>query len=366
MRLRVARCIAVSLTLSIALLASACDGAKAVDDKAAQAVLTVEAVLPEQRELPTVVDTAGVLAAWQEVSIGSEVTGYRINEVLVDVGAVVKKGQPLARLDDTLLRAELEQRNAALSEAQASLAEAQANVERIAALGKLGAISEQEAVQKKTVAATARARVVSAQAQLDVAQYRLNYATIAAPDDGVISARTVTPGQLAAGGGEFFKLIRQHRVEWRAEIPEAQISKVRAGMTVRVKRADGTFATGKIRAVAPSLDNNTRRGIAYADLKLENGLRPGMFVTGNVELGTQQTRTLPLSAVTVRDGFSYVFVIGNEQKIAQRRVQTGRIFNDSVEILDGIAVDERVVLQGAGFLRDGDLVRVSTGQLAKN
>ncbi|HTE41128.1 MAG TPA: hypothetical protein VK629_09865, partial [Steroidobacteraceae bacterium] len=85
MSLRPARYIALHLTMGIALIASGCDGAKAVGDKAAQAVLTVETVRAEERELPTVIDTAGVLAPWQEVSIGSEVSGYRINEVLVDV-----------------------------------------------------------------------------------------------------------------------------------------------------------------------------------------------------------------------------------------------------------------------------------------
>ncbi|HTE42507.1 MAG TPA: efflux RND transporter periplasmic adaptor subunit, partial [Steroidobacteraceae bacterium] len=248
----------------------------------------------------------------------------------------------------------------------ASAAEAQANADRVVALRKLGAISEQDAVQKNTAFAAAKARVLSAQAQLDVAQHRLNYATITSPDFGIISTRGVSPGQLVSGGSEIFKLIRQNRVEWRAEVPEAQIAKVRVGMSVKVRRADGTFAPGKIRAIAPSLDSNTRRGIAYADLKLEEGIRPGMFASGNIELGKQQTRTLPLSAVTVRDGFSYVFVVTEGQKVAQRRVQSGRFFSDGVEILDGIGNEDAVVLQGAGFLRDGDQVRVSKSQLAKN
>jgi HlyD family secretion protein len=171
---------------------------------------------------------------------------------------------------------------------------------------------------------------------------------------------------LAAPGAEFFQLIRQNRIEWRAEIPEAQIADVRAGMAAKVRRTDGSFAIGRVRTVAPSLDTATRRGIAYVDLKLENGVRPGMFTTGSIELGRAPTRVLPIAAVSVRDGFSYVFVLGGDNKVTQRRVQMGRIFGDGVEILDGVASTDAVVAQGAGFLRDGDLVRVSTGNLAKN
>jgi len=360
-----------SALLVIAVIASlpslsGCHRATAVGDKEAQAVLTVETVTTDERTLPTTIDTAGVLAAWQEVAIGAEVSGYRISEILVDVGTKVGKGQVMARLDESLLRAEVEQRVAAMAEAQAALAEAQANADRMASLRLSGVASEQEALQKRTAAATATARVASAQAQLSTAEQKLKYATIVAPDYGVISARTVSVGQLAPAGSDLFKLIRQNRVEWRAEIPEAQIGKVRVGMPVKVRRADGSYATGRIRAIAPALDSNTRRGTAFADLKLENEVRPGMFVTGSIELGRQQTTVLPLAAVSVRDGFSYVFVLGADNKVTQRRVDVGRFFSDGVEIVSGVTTSEKIVAQGAGFLRDGDQVRISTGQLAKN
>jgi multidrug efflux pump subunit AcrA (membrane-fusion protein) len=91
-----------------------------------------------------------------------------------------------------------------------------------------------------------------------------------------------------------------------------------------------------------------------------------MFASGTIELGHQQTHVLPLAAVTVRDGFSYVFVLGNDNKVTQRQVKVGRFFNDGVEIVDGVAASDSIVAQGAGFLRDGDQVRVTGGQLAKN
>jgi RND family efflux transporter MFP subunit len=347
------------------LLLGGCERA-ATEDKKSQAVLTVETIAAEERSMPTTIETSGPLTAWQEVVIGSEIGGYRVSEVLVDIGTVVSKGRVLAKLDDTLLRGEVDLRRAALQETQAALAEAKANAERSLSLVKRGATSAQEADQRSTAAATAAARVASAQAQLATAEQRLSYATIVAPDYGTISARTVVPGQIATSGAELFRLIRQNRVEWRAEIPEAHISKVRAGMPAKVRRADGTFAMGKIRTIAPALDTATRRGTAYVDLHIENGLRPGMFSSGSIELGEQQTRLLPLAAVTMRDGFAYVFVLGADDKVAQRRVEVGRFFNDTVEILDGVTTTDAIVARGAGFLRDGDQVRVAKGQLAKS
>ncbi len=345
---------------------SACDRATATGEKNAQAVLTVETIAAATRDMPRTIDTAGALAPWQEVSIGPEVSGYRIREIAVDVGSAVKKGQVLARLDDTMLRADVDQHSAALDEAQANLTEAQATADRTNALLNSGVVSAQEALQKTTAAATAAARVASAQSQLATAEQRLQYATITAPDFGVISARSAAVGQIAAAGADFFKLIRQNRVEWRAEIPEAKVAGIRAGMTAKVKRADGSFATGRVRAVAPSLDTATRRGMAYIDLKFEDGIRPGMFATGTIEIGHALTQVLPLAAVTVRDGFSYVFVLGKDNKVVQKRIEVGRFFADGVEVLTGLGTNDSVVAEGAGFLRDGDRVRVAPSELAKN
>lgn len=355
-----------AVTLFVATALCACGRPPATGATTAQAVLTVETIPAVTRDVAMTIDTAGVLAPWQEVSIGPEVSGYRISEMSVDVGSNVVKGQVLARLDESLLRADVDQRAAALAEAQASLAEAKANADRVGVLLKRGVISEQDAIQKTTAAATAAARVASAQAQLATTEQKLKYATIVAQDYGVISSRSAAVGQIAQTGAEFFKLIRQNRVEWRAEIPETQIANVRAGMAAKVRRADGTFAVGRVRTVAPALDSATRRGMAYVDLKLEDGIRPGMFVTGSIEIGRAATRILPLAAVTVRDGFSYIFVIGSDNKVTQKRIQVGRIFSDGIEVIDGIAPTDAVVAQGAGFLRDGDQVRVAHGQLANN
>jgi HlyD family secretion protein len=99
--------------LATAIALSACGRPAGSGDKTSQAVLTVETSAPLTRDVATAIETAGVLAPWQEVSIGPEVSGYRISDIAVDVGTVVSKGQVLARLDETLLRADVDQRAAA-------------------------------------------------------------------------------------------------------------------------------------------------------------------------------------------------------------------------------------------------------------
>lgn len=331
-----------------------------------RAALTVEITQPQQVNSAQVLTTAGGLFAWQEVAIGAEVSGYRIREVLVDVGDTVTKGQVLARLDDTLLREGLNQAQSSVDLARATLTQAEAAARRGNALQQPGVISKQDVEQLNTNAATAAAQLQNAQSLLQSAKQRLDYASIRAPDAGVISARNVVPGQIPNAGVSLFTLIRQSRVEWRAEIPAANISQVRRGMVASIKRADGSMATGVVRTVSPGLDANTQRGIAYVDLKLEPQVRPGMYVNGSITLAQAKMISVPLAAVAVRDGFSYVFVVNDKNAVRQQRITVNRLLSDTVEVSDGLTLDERIVASGVGFLRDGDVVQVSGAVASAN
>lgn len=333
---------------------------------AQQAALTVTATQPQRLNTAQALDTAGGLFAWQEVAVGAEVSGYRVGEVMVDVGDNVRKGQVLAKLDETLLRESLNQAQAAYDVAKATLEQAKAVAKRGNALQQPGVISKQDVEQLDTAAATATAQLASAESQLQTAKQRLEYATIKAPDEGVISARAVTPGQIATSGSTLFSLIRNSRVEWRAEVPSADIGKVKRGMTASVKRADGTLAKGTVRTVSPGLDSNTQRGVAYVDLKLEPQIRPGMYVTGSIALAQENVLTVPLDSVTVRDGFSYVFVLQDKNAVRQQRINVSRLLSDTVEVSDGLSVDDRIVASGVGFLRDGDIVRIADAASASS
>ena len=111
--------------------------------------------------------------------------------------------------------------------------------------------------------------------------------------------------------------------------------------------------------VAPTVDPQTRNALVYVDLPPKTDFRAGMFARGEFALGSSDALTVPQEALVVRDGFTYVFVVGPQQRVQQRKVQTGRRIADRVEILSGLEADTSVAVRGAGFLNDGDLVRVA-------
>ncbi|MGD9945822.1 MAG: efflux RND transporter periplasmic adaptor subunit, partial [Burkholderiaceae bacterium] len=320
--------------------------------------LSVHVAIPQTAEWPLTLSANGSVAAWQEVIVASEISGLRLTEVLVNVGDRVRRGQPLARIASETVQADRAQIRASIAEAEATLAEAQANAERARLLQTTGAISTQQINQYQTAAQTAAARLDAQRARLQAEDLRLTQTRVLASDDGVISSRTATPGAVVQQGAELFRLIRGGRLEWRAEVTAAELGRVRAGMPARVELAAGRQVTGKVRVVAPTIDPQTRNGLVYVDLPANGELRAGMFARGELELGRQQALTLPQSAVLLREGFSYVFRVGDDDRVAQIKVETGRRVGDRVEIVNGLPADARVVATGGGFLADGDLVRV--------
>ena len=334
------------------------------DDKKnapATPALTVTTARPSTASLPLKLGANGNVAAWQEAVIGSESGGLRLLEVRVNVGDVVKKDEVLAVFSADTVNADVEQARAALQEAQANAAEAQANAKRAESLKSSGAMSEQQVTQYVTAARTAAARVAAARATLTQQQLRLKYTQVVAPDSGIISARSATVGAVVGVGTELFRLIRQGRLEWRAELPASDIGRVKPGTRVRVKGANGSEVAGKVRTVAPTVDAQTRTTLVYVDLppNLSGSapLKAGMFAGGEFELGASNALTVPQQAIAVRDGFSYVFRLNPDSRVSQVKIGTGRRLGERIEVVSGLAPDAQIVIEGAGFLNDGDLVK---------
>ena len=325
-----------------------------------KAALTVTVVSPEQQNWKQVFTANGNIAAWQEVVISSELSGQRLTRVNVNVGDEVKRGQILAEINSETIRADLAAAKASYAEAQAVLADAITNNKRIQQLKNTGAISAQESTQYQTSQATAQARLDAAKAQIESNQLRLAQTQVVSPDNGVISARTATVGSLAQTGQELFRLIRDHRLEWRAEVTTTDLYKLQQGMTAHVISPDPSQpkVTGQVRMIAPVIDPQTRYGLVYVDLPTTQAIRMGMFVKGEFDLGEKTAITIPQTALLLRDGFSYVFVLGQNNRVTQKKVTTGRRQNDRVEILD-LPLNVKVVSSGTGFLTDGDLVNVA-------
>ncbi len=332
----------------------------------AKPALTVTAAQPQPGSLPIRLAANGNITAWQEAVIGSESNGLRLTQVMANVGDVVKAGQVLATFSTDSTQADVAQARANLLDAQASAADAAANAERARTLQSSGALSQQQINQYLTLEKTARAKAEAAQASLGAQQLRGRQTRVLAPDSGVISSRSATVGAVVPAGTELFKLIRQGRLEWRAEVTSAELGRIKAGMPVTVRPASGGEITGKVRMIAPSVDPQTRSALVYVDLpspvSKDSPAKAGMFARGDFEIGTSNALTVPQRALVVRDGFNYLFTLSPDNRVAQAKVQTGRLAGDRVEILGGLPEGARIVVDGASFLAEGDLVRI--GQAA--
>ncbi|MBO9694738.1 MAG: efflux RND transporter periplasmic adaptor subunit [Sphingopyxis sp.] len=313
--------------------------------------LTVTMAAPRQAVWPVSFAAQGSIAPWQEASVGAEIGGYPLVDVRVNVGDQVSRGDVLARLNPALLQAD-EARLAAIS------AEAEANRQRAVRLRASGAISERDILQAETKARTAAADLASKRLQL-------RYLVVVAPDDGVISVRTAALGTIAGAGQELFRLIRQGRLEWRGELTAAQLGQVRRGQPVALDLPDGSHAFARVRQTAPGLDPQSRLGIVYADLKPGSRARAGMYANGTVRLGESPALAVPAASVIIRDGRNYVVKpadAGATPRVVLAAVTIGRRNGSDVEILDGLAEGDRVVVQGAAFLNAGDIVRVAAAR----
>lgn len=339
---------------------AAVSGAKLAAPKPA---LTVTVAQPQPGRLPIRLAANGNITAWQEAIIGSESNGLRLTQVLVNVGDVVKAGQVLATFSGDSVQADVAQARASLMEAQASAADAAANAERARTLQNSGALSVQQINQYLTAEQTAKARAEAAQAVLGAQQLRGRQTQVLAPDSGVISARTATVGAVAGAGTELFRLIRKGRLEWRAEVTSAELGRIKAGTPATVRPASGGELQGRVRMIAPIVDPQTRSALVYVDLPASAGkdspAKAGMFARGEFDLGSSSALTVPQRALVVRDGFNHVFRLNPDNRVSQIKVQTGRLAGERVEVISGLTADTRFVVDGAGFLNDGDLVRVS-------
>jgi RND family efflux transporter MFP subunit len=241
-------------------------------------------------------------------------------------------------------------------------ASAAANADRARTLQASGALSASQINQYLTAEKTTQARLQSARAQAQVQQARLSQSQVLAPDDGIVSARQATVGAVVGNGTELFRLIRQGRLEWRAEVTSAELGRVAPGTAATLTTASGAKLQGRVRMIGPTVDPQTRNALVYVDVRPAAGSAapalPGMFARGEFTLGAALALSVPQSAVVVREGFSYVMRVNPDNRVSAVKVQTGRVAGDRVEITSGLPADARLVASGGSFLNEGDLVRV--------
>lgn len=323
--------------------------------------LTVTAATVLPRRVSRRVPADGPVVAWQELRLGLETTGLRILEVPVEEGDAVAAGQLLARLDDAVPAAQLAQAEAAIAEAEATRALAAAELGRVRSLVASQNAARQALDQREAELARAEAHLVSLRAARAEAAALLAQTRILAPDAGILLSREILPGSVSVAGQTAFRILRQGRVEMEARVQEMDLAAIRPGQAVTVRHGTREVE-GQVRAVAPALPGSTRLGIVHVALPPDAGLLPGMFVLATIDTGSVRMLAVPQEAVVFRDGAPSVFVLREERAVLRRVTVGSRLDDGALAIEGGLSAGERVVAMGAGFLSDGDRVRVAEGR----
>ncbi|WP_246263495.1 efflux RND transporter periplasmic adaptor subunit [Caulobacter soli] len=322
---------------------------------ASQTVGVAEVIV---QSLPRVINASGTVTPWEEVPVGAETGGLTAVSVNAEEGQIVRQGQVLVAMNDTMLRAQARQQEASVASARATLAEAQSALNRSRELqtkGYLAASALDTATMRQQ---TASAQVAAAEAAHGETVARLGQAVVRAPVSGLISRRSVTKGQIISPGTELFRIVRDGRLELDAEIPEADLLALRAGMPATVTSDQVGQTTGAIRIVTSEVNTQTRVGLARISLAPGGGFRSGMFARAQISAGSQPAPTLPTAAILYRQNQPGVFVVGANNHVQFRRIAI-LARNADRTAANGVNPGERVVVEGAGFLGDGDAVRVA-------
>lgn len=341
---------------------------EATEPMQAAAALTVSLETPQIEVWPEEVRANGWLAAWQDVVISAQIGGQMIESVNASVGDTVAKGDVLSRFSRGSLENDVQQLEAALESARASLELATADADRARKLSSNSAISQQQAAEYLSTERKAKADVSSAEAQLASARLDLDHTDVIAVTGGVISSRSAAVGDVVTAGEELFRLVRDGRVEWQAEVPLNQLRQIEVGTPVSVPTPQGDIS-GVVRRIAPSVSESNGRVIVYVSLTPPDATvqpKTGIMISGIFKVGESEALFVSSSAVVMQDGFSYVFALehGETPTVSRIRVETGRRQDDRVEILSGVSKDMQIVQSGGAFLSDGSVVRIAGADAA--
>ncbi|PZU15498.1 MAG: efflux RND transporter periplasmic adaptor subunit [Citromicrobium sp.] len=334
------------------------DGSPAEDDKPAEQVPVVTVIAPGRATIEGTISATGTLAARRELPVGAVGEGGRVVSVTVDQGDWVRQGQVLVAIDREVQNQQAASASAQIQVAQADANLAQSNLNRALQLVDRGFISKADVDRLTATRDAAAARVRVAQAQARELRERTARLNVYAPASGLVLARNVEPGQVVSGGsGPLFTIAQGGEMELLARVGEDSLRNLAPGTsaTVTPVGTDQEF-TGQVWQIAPTIDEATRQGTARIALAYAAGLRPGGFATATINSGTVVAPMLPESAIQTDDNGSFVWIVGQDNRVKRQAVKTGLVTNDGIAIIEGLAGTERVVLRAGGFLSEGDRV----------
>lgn len=333
-----------------------------VNNTEQQASMTVNVVNVSQKVWPQEFFVNGLIAPYEEIIISPEISGYRLSDLYYTVGTQVKQGQVLAKLSDENLKKEYAKQKAAVKQAQVNLAQAESNVRRAAIVGESGALSAQQIEEYKINKDIAEAALDSAKAELDIIQLKLSQTSIKAPSNGIIYSKQGVVGNVVNAGTELYHMIKNGLIEWRAEVDASQAHLIKVGDSAEVTLPNKTKVAGTVRTISPSVSTDTARSIVYVTLKGSKAANVGTFADGKIMIGETQVQVLPQTAIVMRDGRSYIYVVNDKNIANSQVVETARRMDGYVEIRTPLTEDLRIVETGGAFLTNGMTVKVAQKQ----
>jgi RND family efflux transporter MFP subunit len=323
---------------------------KVPSEAAAQTPLSIppdhRAVAARLIRLPVTESAVGSIRAVHETSIGSKLLA-RVVEVNVKAGQPVKQGDVLIRLDDTDLRARLQQSKAAVAAAEAAKAQALADEKRFAELAKRNAVSQQEAEKAATAARSAEAELIRLQESVKEVQAMLDWATIRSPLDGTVIDKKVDVGDMVSPGQVLVTLFDPKRMQLIASVRESLAHRLQVGHSIDV-RIEGLNkqCEGTISEIVPEAQSASRTFQVKVTGPCPTGIYTGMFGRILIPLEEEQVLVVPRRAVRQVGQLELVDVIEEGRRL-RRAVRTGRTLGEEVEILSGLREGERVLVPGA-------------------
>ena len=355
--------IAVAVAVAVAIWMSRASSPKTIVPLATRtAIPLVSVVTPGVQPVAASVTFTGTVEARHELPIGNSGDTQRITAVYVQVGDHVRRGQLLARLDDSVLAPQVAQLTAALEQARAQAALSAAEYRRGVAVGPSGGLSAQdiEKLQATSIMDAANIKVVSA--QLAVMRAKLALTRIVAPVDGIVLTRNAEVGQIAVSGGPaLFALEDSGQVEMIGQVAEQDMADLKVGQSAAVYLIGNPQPfVGRIWLLGAVIDPQTRLGEVRIALPPNPALRPGAFARSTVTLARAERPVLPQTAVMADTGGSYVYVVGRDGQVQRRTVTVGSVIPAGVVIAQGLSGRERIVSMDGGFLHSGEKVTVAS------
>jgi RND family efflux transporter MFP subunit len=325
----------------------------------------VRPVLTQKVEPTRAVDQtvySGEVRARYETDLGFRIAG-KIIERKVDVGAEVKKGTLLARLDPADARLNADAARAQVAAAETEFNYASSELARYKTLLDKGFIGESAFEAKQNSYNSAKAKLAAARSQAAVNVNQSEYTSLYADDDGVITAVTGEVGQVVSAGQPVMRLARPREKEVVINAAESRIAELRQSqqMLVRLWAYPDKILQGRVREIAPNADTTTRTFSVKVTL-LDPGPEVKLGMTATVLAGGADANTLvlPLTAIYSQDGKAGVWVVDAQSgKVSLRNVEVGQYRENGVTIISGLNTGEYVVTAGVHKLIPGQVVRIA-------